>query len=113
MYYDCFLFVENGDVVDVLWLFGLMFTVVDIYLTVLLNRLILLGMDKYYFLLDQCFYIDSYFLQVKKRFIYIRLEKEILILRFILFWENLKVWSFFLVGVVGIGVVAGGVYLVY
>lgn len=52
MYNDCILFVENGDVVDVLWLFGLMFTVVDIYLTVLLNRLILLGMDKYYFLLD-------------------------------------------------------------
>lgn len=113
MYYDCFLSAENGDVADVLWLFGPMFTAADIHLTVLLNRLTLLGMDKYYFPSDQCPHIDSYFSQVKKRPTYIRLEKEISTLRLTLLWENLKAWSPFLAGAAGIGVVAGGAYLVY
>lgn len=113
MYYDCFLSAENGDVADVLWLFGPMFTAADIHLTVLLNRLTLLGMDKYYFPPDQCPHIDSYFSQVKKRPTYLRLEKEISTLRLTLLWENLKAWSPFLAGAAGIGVVAGGAYLVY
>lgn len=70
-------------------------------------------LDKYYFPPDQCPHIDSYFSQVKKRPTYIRLEKEISTLRLTLLWENLKAWSPFLAGAAGIGVVAGGAYLVY
>lgn len=50
---------------------------------------------------------------MKKRPTYIRLEKEISTLRLTLLWENLKAWSPFLAGAAGIGVVAGGAYLVY
>jgi hypothetical protein len=104
---------ENGDVADELWLFGPMFTAADIHLTVLLYRLTLLGMDKYYFSQSQFPHIDSYFSQVKKRPTYARLEKEISTLRLTLLWENLKNWSPFLAGAAGLGIVAGGAYFVY
>ena len=105
--------VENGDVADILWLFGPMFTAADIHLTVLLNRLTLLGMDKHYFSQNLCPHIDSYSSQVKKRPTYVRLEKEISTLRLTLLWENFKAWSPLVAGVAALGLVGGGAYLVY
>ncbi|XP_061197391.1 ganglioside-induced differentiation-associated protein 1-like [Saccostrea echinata] len=104
---------KNGDVADELWLFGPMFTAADIHLTVLLNRLALLGMDKEYFSQSLCPHIDSYFSQVKKRPTYVRLEKDISTLKLTLVWENLKAWSPYLAGAAGLGLAAGGAYLIY
>ncbi|XP_062608864.1 ganglioside-induced differentiation-associated protein 1-like [Saccostrea cucullata] len=104
---------KNGDVADELWLFGPMFTAADIHLTVLLNRLTLLGMDREYFSQSLCPHIDSYFSQVKKRPTYVRLEKEVSTLRLTLVWENLKAWSPYLAGAAGLGLAAGGAYLIY
>ena len=106
-------FPVGSDISDELWLFGPMFTAADISLSVLLNRLTLLGLDRRYFPIDKCPCICQYYAQVKKRRAFLKIEKEIANLRMTLIWENFKTISPYLAGGFGIGVLIGAGYYTY
>ncbi|XP_069110394.1 ganglioside-induced differentiation-associated protein 1-like [Argopecten irradians] len=103
----------SPDIADDLWLFGPMYTVADISLTVLLSRLALLGLDKTYFSQDKHPYTHNYYNQVKQRLTYQMIQKEIANLRMTLLWENLKTASPYIAGVICLGTAAAIAYSVY
>lgn len=108
-----YIFSEGADYSDELWLFGPMFTAADISLSVLLNRLSLLGLDGRYFSTSKCPCIHQYYWQVKKRPAFQRIEKEIANLKMTLFWENVKTASPYIAGAVTLGAAVGTGYYVY
>lgn len=101
------------DVSDELWLFGPMFTAADISLAILLSRLSLLGLADRYFSVESCPCIHQYFEQIKKRPAFIKIEKEIAALKYTLIWENLKEASPYILGLVGVSVLAITGYYAY
>ncbi|XP_053401587.1 ganglioside-induced differentiation-associated protein 1-like [Mercenaria mercenaria] len=104
---------EGADYSDELWLFGPMFTAADISLSVLLNRLALLGLDGRYFSTAKCPCIHQYYWQVKKRAAFQKIEKEIANLKMTLFWENFKTASPYIAGAIGVGAAVGTGYYIY
>ncbi|XP_060066202.1 ganglioside-induced differentiation-associated protein 1-like [Ylistrum balloti] len=104
---------SSPDIADDLWLFGPMYTVADISLTVLLSRLALLGLNNTYFSQDNNPYTHNYYNQVKKRPTYLMIQKEITNLRMTLLWENLKTASPYLAGLAGLGILGTIGYFIY
>lgn len=103
----------GSDISDELWLFGPMFTAADISLTILLDRLTLLGLNERFFPSDKCPCICQYFENVRKRPAYKMIQKEVSNLRLTLLWENLKTACPFILASVGVACVVGGAYLAY
>ncbi|ESO91063.1 hypothetical protein LOTGIDRAFT_65334, partial [Lottia gigantea] len=60
-----------------IWLFGPQFTAADITFSVLLNRLVLLGLESRYFPNYKCPYIDRYYQQLHRRSTYRLIQKEV------------------------------------
>lgn len=103
----------GSDISDELWLFGPMFTAADISLAILLSRLSLLGLADHLFPVDHCPCIHQYFEQIKKRPAFIKIEKDIATLKYTLVWENLKDASPYILGVVGMSLLAVTGYFAY
>ncbi|XP_060593454.1 ganglioside-induced differentiation-associated protein 1-like [Ruditapes philippinarum] len=104
---------EGADYSDELWLFGPMFTAADISLSVLLNRLYLLGLDGRYFSTSKCPCIHQYYWQVKKRPAFQRIEKEIANLKMTMLWDSVKTASPYIAGAVTLGAAVGTGYYIY
>ncbi|GAB1600708.1 ganglioside-induced differentiation-associated protein 1-like [Argonauta hians] len=95
-----------------LWLFGSRFTAADISLIVLLNRLVMLGIDSRYFSEDRRPYLLKYHKQQLERPSVNRLSKEIQSIRKAMYWQSiLKSSSFSRWATIGLGIGVG--YLIY
>lgn len=107
----CFV-LGSSDYDQELWLFGSRFTAADISLIVLLNRLVMLGIDSRYFSEDRRPYLLKYHKQQLERASVCRLLKEIEIIRKTMYWQSiLKSSSFSRWATIGLGIGLG--YLIY
>ncbi|XP_029635660.1 ganglioside-induced differentiation-associated protein 1 [Octopus sinensis] len=102
----------SSDYDQELWLFGSRFTAADISLIVLLNRLVMLGIDSRYFSEDRRPYLLKYHKQQLERASVGRLLKEIETIRKTMYWQSiLKSSSFSRWATIGLGIGLG--YLIY
>ncbi|KAL8619474.1 hypothetical protein ACOMHN_011825 [Nucella lapillus] len=89
------------------WLFGGSFTVADITLSILLQRLTLLGLQARLFPPKRCPHTHRYLTQLQARPAVQRIRNELGSLRLTLLWEDVKAASPLLLAAAGVGLAAG------
>jgi hypothetical protein len=81
------------------WLCGREFTAADVAFAILLQRMILLGLDARYFPARTCPAIHHYLQQLQRRPTFKAIQQEVASLRLTLLWEDLKAASPYVIAV--------------